>query len=321
MRTKRLGDTDLELSRVGLGAWAMGGPFKFGWGPQDDEDSVRTIAEALEVGVNWIDTAPLYGHGRSEEVVGMALKRLNARPIVATKCGLRWDEANERIPCLRRESIVEECENSLKRLGIDVIDLWQMHWNQPNEDLEEGYEAMARCVKAGKVRYTGVSNYNVAELERIKDIHPIASMQPDYSMLHRGCEDEVLGYCGENGIGVVAYSPMMRGLLTGAFTKERVASLPEGDHRKNNKEFVEPGISANLALVEGLRVIAEGRGMTLAQVAVAWVLRRDEVTAAIVGARREGQIGETAPAADVDLSSDELGQIEDLLKQREQALG
>ena len=316
MRTRRLGYTDLELTRVGLGTWAIGGPWLFGWGPQDDEDSIKAIWEAADAGVNWIDTAAVYGLGRSEEVVGKALKEMSHKPIIATKCGLRWDNTSDRIPTLKKASIIEECENSLKRLGVDVIDLYQMHWNQPDEDIEEGFEAMAQCVKAGKVRHAGVSNFNVKNLERIKDIHPIASLQPPYSMIRREFESELLGYCGKNHIGVIAYSPMGRGLLTGRFTRERIENLTKDDHRTNSDDFREPAISATLALVDELGLIAENRDITVAQLAIAWILRKDKVTSAIVGARKEGQIAETAEAAEVDLTCEEIKQIEELLKIR-----
>jgi aryl-alcohol dehydrogenase-like predicted oxidoreductase len=274
----------------------------------------------MDLGVNWIDTAPMYGHGFSEEVIGRALKKTSLKPVIATKCGIRWDQTHSRILIQKKESIVEECENSLKRLRVEVIDLYQMHVNQPNDDLEEGYEAMARCLKDGKVRYIGVSNYSVADLERIKDIHPIASLQPDYSMIHREFENELLEYCGQENIGVVAYSPMARGLLTGAFSKNRVERLPDTDNRKKNKDFYEPHISATLTLVEGLRPIAADKGITLAQLTIAWALRHTEVTAAIVGARREGQMVETSKAVDVEFSRGELKNIELLLERREKSL-
>ncbi len=320
MQTQILGYTDLVLSRIGLGAWAIGGPWEFGWGPQDEEDSRKTIFEALDLGVNWIDTAPMYGHGLSEEVLGRTLKEIRNKPIIATKCGIRWSKSRSRILIQKKESIIEECENSLKRLGVDVIDLYQMHLNQPNDDLEEGYEAMAQCLKEGKVRYIGVSNYSVADLKRIKDIYPIASLQPDYSMIHREFENELLEYCGQENIGVVVYSPMARGLLTGAFNKDRIENLPDTDNRKKNKDFFEPCVSATMALVEALRPIAEGKRITLAQMAIAWTLRHSIVTSAIVGARREGQMLETAKAADVTFDSEELEKVEFLLEERKHAL-
>jgi aryl-alcohol dehydrogenase-like predicted oxidoreductase len=317
MQKRRLGNTDLELTTVGLGAWAMGGPWLYGWGPQDDDESIATVLRAMDEGVNWIDTAAIYGHGRSESVVGRALKQMNQKPLVATKCGLRWDEQNERIPRLKAQSIRTECHDSLRRLGIDTIDLYQIHWNQPEEDIEEGWTEMARLVRDGKVRYIGVSNFEVEQIQRLQKIHPVASLQPPYSMLHREVEDELLGFCGKNNIGVIVYSPMQRGLLTGKFNAERVANLPDGDHRKASPDFQQPQFGATLRLVEQLRPIAERNGRTLAQLAISWVLRRPEVTAAIVGARKPSQITETAPASDWELSEKDIEEIEQLLAKRE----
>jgi aryl-alcohol dehydrogenase-like predicted oxidoreductase len=317
MQKRRLGNTDLELTTVGLGAWAMGGPWLYGWGPQDDDDSVATVLRAMDEGVNWIDTAAIYGHGRSESVVGRALKQMSQKPLVATKCGLRWDEQNERIPHLKAQSIRNECHDSLRRLGIDTIDLYQIHWNQPQEDIEEGWTEMARLVEEGKVRYIGVSNFEVEQIQCLHQIHPVASLQPPYSMLHREVEEELLGYCGKNNIGIIVYSPMQRGLLTGKFNAERVANLPEGDHRKANPDFQQPQLGATLQLVEQLRPIAEHNGRTLAQLAISWVFRRPEVTAAIVGARNPQQIKETAPASDWNLSEKDIEEIEQLLAKRE----
>jgi len=316
MQKRRLGNTDLELTTVGLGAWAMGGPWLYGWGPQDDDESINTILRAIDEGINWIDTAAIYGHGRSESVVGMALKQMSHNPLIATKCGLCWDEQNERIPRLKAQSIRAECHDSLRRLGIDTIDLYQIHWNQPEEDIEEGWTEMARLVEEGKVRHIGVSNFTVGQMQRMQKIHPVASLQPPYSMLHREVEDELLGFCGTNGIGVIVYSPMQRGLLTGKFDAERVANLPEGDHRKVNPDFQPPQFDATLELVEQLRPIAERNGRTLAQLAISWVLRRPEVTSAIVGARKPSQITETAPASDWELSKKDIKQIEQLLNER-----
>jgi aryl-alcohol dehydrogenase-like predicted oxidoreductase len=317
MQKRRLGNTDLELTTVGLGAWAMGGPWLYGWGPQDDDESIATVLRAMDEGVNWIDTAAIYGHGRSESVVGRALRQMSRKPLVATKCGLCWDEKSERIPRLKAQSIRAECHDSLRRLGIDTIDLYQIHWNQPEEDIEEGWTEMARLVEEGKVRYIGVSNFDVGQIRRLQKIHPIASLQPPYSMLHREVEDDLLGYCGKNKIGVIVYSPMQRGLLTGKFDAERAANLPEGDHRKANPDFQQPQFDATLQLVEQLRPIAERNGRTLAQLAISWVLRRPEVTAAIVGARRPDQIIETASASDWDLSQEDVEQIEQLLAERQ----
>ncbi|MBS0208034.1 MAG: aldo/keto reductase [Planctomycetes bacterium] len=314
MLTKRLGNTSLELTRIGLGTWAIGGGnWKFGWGPQDDEESIRTIHRALDVGINWIDTAPAYGLGHCEEVVGRALRGLKQRPIVATKCGRCWDEQRQLFPRLKRASVMAEVEASLRRLGVDVIDLYQMHWPQPDEDIEEAWGVVADLVRAGKIRYGGVSNFSVAQLKRIQQLHPIASLQPPYSMLARGVEAELLPFCGANQIGVVAYSPMQKGLLTGKITHEWIEQLAAEDHRRNDVQFHEPKLSANLALVEGLRQIAARHGHTVAHVALAWVLRRGEVTAAIVGARRPAQIEETAAAGDWQLSGDDLSEIDGLL--------
>jgi aryl-alcohol dehydrogenase-like predicted oxidoreductase len=317
MRTRQLGNTDLELTRVGLGCWAFGGPWLFGWGPQDDNDSIRTILTAIDEGINWFDTAPIYGHGRSEIVVGKALKQATNKPIIATKCGLCWSDENERIPRLKAGSIQKECEDSLIRLDIDVIDLYQIHRNHPDEDIEEAWEQLAKLKEQGKARYIGVSNFTVEQLKRIQKIAPVSSLQPPYSMLNRGIEQELLPFCTENNIGVIVYSPMQRGLLTGKITPQRVSNLPDGDHRKNNPYFTEPNLSASLELVEKLKPIAQRNDISLAQLAVAWVNRRDEVTAAIVGARRPDQIKETVKAADIILSPDDVMEIEELINERD----
>ena len=320
MQTRQLGYTDLNLTTVGLGTWAMGGPWLYGWGPQDDDEAIAAILRALELGVNWIDTAAIYGLGHSEELVGEALKRTSFKPIIATKCSLRWNEQSQRICCLKAESIREECHASLKRLGIEVIDLYQVHWPEPDEDLEECWEELARLIDEGKVRYIGVSNFNIEQIERVKKIHPVASLQPSYSMIRRGVEEQLLGYCAENNIGVVAYSPMGRGLLTGKFSQERLAGLPLDDHRRKSPEFHEPQFTATLELVDKLRLIAERNGKTLAQLVIAWVLRRSEVTSAIVGARRPEQIEETAPASDWNLAEEDIEEIEQLLAERQRKI-
>jgi aryl-alcohol dehydrogenase-like predicted oxidoreductase len=316
MQIRQLGYTDLKLTTVGLGTWAMGGPWQFGWGPQDDDKAVAAILEALEAGINWIDTAPVYGLGHSEELVGKALKATSEKPLIATKCSLLWNEKKEKVSCLKAQSIRKECHASLERLGIETIDLYQMHWPEPEEDIEEAWEEMAKLAKEGKIRYLGVSNFNAGQIGRLRKIHPVASLQPPYSMLHRQVEDELLDYCARNDIGVVAYSPMQRGLLTGKFNQERLSALPLDDHRRRNPDFHEPKFTATLELVEQLRPIAERNGKTLAQLAISWVLRRPEVTAAIVGARRPGQILETAPASDWNLSEQDIEQIERLLADR-----
>ncbi|MBN2270820.1 MAG: aldo/keto reductase [Sedimentisphaerales bacterium] len=317
MQTRRLGNTGLELTTVGLGTWAIGGPWQFGWGPQDDDEAVAAVLKALDMGINWIDTAPAYGIGHSEELVGRALKQTSQKPIIATKCGILGNEKREKVTCLKKESIRKECLDSLKRLGIDVIDLYQMHWPDPDEDVEEGWEEMAKLKDEGLVRYIGVSNFTVGHLQRVRKIHEVASLQPPYSMLHRECEAELLGYCAENNIGVVAYSPMQRGLLTGKFNAEKLAALDPGDHRRKHRDFQEPQFTATLELVEQLKEIAQRRGRTCAQLAISWVLRRAEITAAIVGARNPAQIKETAPAADWSLNEEDIREIEVLLAERQ----
>jgi len=320
MRTRRLGCSDLSLTTVGLGTWAIGGPWQLGWGPQDDGEAAATILRALEMGINWIDTAPVYGCAHSEELVGKTLKQIKTKPIVATKCGLLWNEKREKVSCLKSQSIREECHASLKRLGVEVIDLYQMHWPEPEEDIEQAWEEMARLAEEGKVRYIGVSNFNVEQIKRLRKIAPVASLQPPYSMLHREVEGELLDYCAENNIGVVTYSPLQKGLLTGKFSQERLAGLPLDDHRRRNSDFHDPQFTATLQLVEQLRPIAERNGKTPAQLAISWVLRRSEVTAAIVGARRPEQISETAKAGDWKLTVEDTEQIELLLKKRQEKI-
>ena len=317
MQTRKLGCTDLELTTVGLGTWAMGGPWEFGWGPQDDDEAIAAILAGLEAGINWIDTAPGYGLGHSEELIAQALERVSEKPLIATKCGILWNEKKEKLTCLKRQSIRDECHASLKRLGVETIDLYQMHWPDPDEDMEEAWEEMTRLHEEGKARYIGASNFSVEQIRRAQKIHPVASLQPPYSMLHREAEDELLGYCAENDIGVVAYSPMQRGLLTGKFSAERLASLAPDDHRKRHRDFQQPQLGATLELVEGLKQIAGRNGRTCAQLALSWVLRRPEVTAAIAGARRPDQIIETAPASDWNLSENDIEEIERLLAGRQ----
>jgi aryl-alcohol dehydrogenase-like predicted oxidoreductase len=321
MQTRKLGWTDLNLSPIGLGTWAIGGGgWKYGWGPQDDQESIATIRHALDLGINWIDTAAVYGLGHSEEVVGKAIKGFKEKPIIATKCGLVWDKEGNISNRLKKESICSEVNASLRRLDVEVIDLYQIHWPIPDEDIEEAWGAIADLVKEGKIRYAGVSNFSVKQLKRIQPIHPVASLQPPYSMLERGIEKELLDYCSANNIGVIVYSPMQKGLLTGKLTQERIQNLPEDDHRRGDPHFQEPELSANLELVEGLRSIAEKSGRTVAQLAIAWVLRRPEVTAAIVGARRPSQIEETVVAGEWMLSEEDIVAIEVLLDKRQKAL-
>ena len=321
MQTKKLGWTDLNLSIIGVGTWAIGGGgWEYSWGPQDDRESISTIRHALEKKINWIDTAPVYGLGHSEEVVGQAIKGLRDKLIIATKCGLVWDKDGNISHHLKKESIRSEIEASLGRLEIDVIDLYQIHWPDPDEEIEEAWSTIADLIKEGKVRYAGVSNFSAEQLKRVQPIHPVASLQPPYSMLERGIEEELLDYCSANNIGVIAYSPMQKGLLTGKFTRERVQNLPADDHRREDPHFQEPEFSANIELVKGLRSIAEKSGRTVAQLAIAWVLRRPEVTAAIVGARRPFQIEETVIAAESMLSREDITAIDMLLSKRQKAL-
>lgn len=318
MKTRRLGWTGVELTTIGLGTWAMGGGgWAFAWGPQDDRESIKAIHRSLDLGVNWIDTAPAYGLGHAEEVLGRVLKHIGEKPFVATKCGRSWDQNRQLFGSLKKEVIRREIEASLRRLHIEAIDLCQVHWPQPEADLEEAWSAIADAVQEGKVRYAGVSNYSVPQLKRIQPIHPVASVQPPYSMLARAAEEELLAYCAAQNIGVVAYSPMQKGLLTGKFSRERVQQLAEDDHRRRDPQFQEPQLSANLELVEGLQRLAERHGKSAAELAIAWVLRRPEVTAAIVGARKPSQIEETAGAAEWTLSPEDLALIDELLKKRQ----
>jgi aryl-alcohol dehydrogenase-like predicted oxidoreductase len=294
-----------------------GGDWQFSWGPQDDNDSITAIHRALALGVNWIDTAAVYGLGHSEEIVGRAIKGIPSRPLIATKCGLCWDDRRQVFGRLKKQSVRAEVDASLKRLGIDVIDLYQIHWPNPDADIEEAWSTIGDLIKEGKVRYAGVCNFALAQIKRIQLIHPVASLQPPYSMLQRGVELELLAYCAANNIGIVVYSPMQKGLLTGKITRERVRQFPEDDHRSRDPQFQEPLLSANLELVERLRRVADRRGRTVAQLAIAWVLRRPDVTSAIVGVRKPSQIEETAGAADWTLSKEDLAEIDSLLKGRE----
>lgn len=320
MKTRRLGNTEIELTVIGFGAWAIGGgDYAFGWGPQDDQESIKAIHKALDLGVNWIDTAPVYGLGRSEEVVAQALRGVRDEVIVATKCGMVWNTQREISNNLKADSVRKEAEDSLRRLQTDYIDFYQIHWPNPDEDLEEAWMALSKLVDEGKVRYPAASNFSVEQMERIGSIHPLASLQPPYSMLRRGIEGEILPYCRENNVGVVAYSPLQNGLLTGKFTKESIQDLPDDDFRKTvSGQFQEPLIDVNLAAVEALRPVAEDCGLSLAQLALAWVLRRDEVTSAITGTRKPAQIEETAVAAEHFLDDETLVRIENILKKHQE---
>ena len=315
MELRKLGNSDLQITPVGFGAWAIGGSgWEFAWGQQEDADSIGAILRALEFGVNWIDTAAVYGTGHSEEVVAHALQQWKGkRPYVFTKCVLRWDENRKVYPDHSAASIRKECEDSLRRLETDVIDLYQMHWpprdNGPG--LEEAWQAMNELKKEGKVRWVGVSNFDVEQMKRVARISPITSDQPPYSMIRRAIEVEVLPYCEKNGIGVISYAPMASGLLTGAMTRERAAALPPDDFRSRNPEFKEPRLSKNIALVERLRKVGARRGRGPGEVAIAWVLGHSGITGAIVGARNAKQAEEIMRAGEVKLSPEEIAEIED----------
>ena len=315
MKTRKLGYSDLHLTPIGLGTWAMGGgDWTFGWGDQDDDASIASVHQALDAGVNWIDTAAIYGHGHAERVVGKAIQDRRDDVLIATKCGRVWEgESREIGKSLRRESVHREVDVSLQRLGIDCIDLYQIHWPEPDEEIEEGWGAVAELVEAGKIRYAGVSNFNMEQLKRIQPIHPVTSLQPPYSMLRREVEEEILPYCRENQIGIVAYSPMQAGLLTGRFSKERVQNLPANDWRKANPFFTSPQLEANLSIIERLRPVAAQMEITLPQLALAWVLRRSEMTAAIAGARRPEQILETVKAGEIVIPDELLLKIDRML--------
>jgi aryl-alcohol dehydrogenase-like predicted oxidoreductase len=316
VRTRPLGASGLHLTTIGFGTWAMGGgDWKFGWGAQDDAESIRGIQAGLDAGINWIDTAAIYGHGHSEEIVGRAIAGRRDQVVVATKCGRVWEGDSREIgKRLRRESVLAECDASLRRLKVERIDLYQIHWPEPDEEVEEGWAAIGELIDAGKVRAAGVSNFNLAQLQRAQAIRPIASLQPPYSMLRRDIEAEILPWCAANGVGIVVYSPMQAGLLTGTFSRERAAALGPDDWRSRHPFFQEPQLSRNLALVEGLRPLAAGLGLTVAQLALAWTLRHAAVTSAIAGARSPKQIAETVQAGNVDLPPDAIDRIDALLR-------
>jgi aryl-alcohol dehydrogenase-like predicted oxidoreductase len=312
MRKKRLGNSDLELTPIGIGAWAMGGGgWAFSWGPQEDRESIAAIHAALDAGMNWIDTAAVYGLGHSEEVVARALAGRANRPYVFTKCERTWDDNREIWKSLKRDSIRRECEASLRRLKMDTIDLYQIHWPEPDQDIEEGWSAMAELQREGKARWIGVSNFSAAQMERCTKIAPVTSLQPPYSLISPEAEDQVFPYCLEHEIGVIVYSPMKSGLLTGAMTRERVAQLPPDDFRRRTPNFQEPKLSENLALARKLSQIAARHGRTAGEAAIAWTLRHPAVTAAIVGIRSAKQVAGVIGALEFRLQPDELQEIEE----------
>lgn len=311
LRTAQLGETGLEITRVGFGAWAIGGGgWEFGWGPQEDEESIQTIHRALELGVNWIDTAAAYGFGHSETVVGRALAGLARRPYVFTKASLVQGPAGTVVHNLKRDSILREAEASLQRLGVDAIDLYQIHWPNPQVDIEQGWSALAELKEQGLVRHIGVSNFDVGQLQRVQQVAPVETLQPPYSLVDREAEDKILPFAEHEGIGVIAYSPMGSGLLTGAMTRDRIQGLPENDWRKHSARFQEPQLSQHLAVVERLKRVAARMDTTPGAVAVAWALRNPAVDGAIIGLRRPEQVASTLHAAGLELSDADVAEIE-----------
>jgi aryl-alcohol dehydrogenase-like predicted oxidoreductase len=306
LSTVPFGSTGLEITRVGFGAWSIGGH----WGPQEDDESIAAIHRAPDFGVNWIDTAAFYGSGRSERVVGHALRGMGRRPLVFTKCSLLDDGTGGVRNCLKRDSILREAEESLQRLGIDAIDVYQIHWPVPEEDIEEGWAAMAELKERGLARHIGVSNFSAAQLRRIQPIAPVETIQPEYSLISRSAEKEVLPLAEREGIGVIVYSPMGSGLLTGAMTRERIERLPEDDWRKHDEHFREPQLSRHLAQLERLQVIADRLDSSPGAVAVAWALRNPAVDGAIVGFRRADQVDAIIGAANLELAEADVAFIE-----------
>ena len=310
-KTRVLGNSDLHLTPIGYGAWAIGGGnWEFAWGAQDDNESLRTIERALDAGINWIDTAAIYGLGHSEEVVGKALKGRAYKPYVFTKCSMRWFPDGKIYRSLKAGSLQEEIENSLRRLCVDTIDLYQIHWPDPEDEIEEGWETLAKFREQGKIRFIGVSNFSVEQMKRAQAIAPITSLQPPYSLLNRKVEAEILPFCAKHNIGAINYSPMVSGLLTGKMTADRIRNLPEDDWRKRSANFNDPKLSRNLALAGKLKEIGQRHGVEAGVVAVAWTLRNPAITAAIVGARRPDQVDGVLPAATFRLSTEEINEIE-----------
>jgi aryl-alcohol dehydrogenase-like predicted oxidoreductase len=310
LRTVELGRTGMRITRVGMGAWAIGGTgWWHAWGAQDDEESIATIRRGFELGINWVDTAPIYGLGHSEEVVGRALEGLAERPYVFTKASLLDGGDNSVRHNLGRDSLLREVEASLTRLRVDVIDVYQVHWPDPDEDVEEGWATFAEIKELGLVRHIGVSNFDVAQLRRAQAIAPVETLQPPYSLLERAVEDEILPFAQSEGIGVVTYSPMASGLLTGAMTAERVAALPDDDWRKHDPRFQEPQLSRHLALVGRLQEVADRHGATAGAIAVAWALHHPAVHGSIVGFRRPEQVEALAVAGNLELSDEDLATI------------
>jgi len=315
METRKLGNSGMMITRMGLGAWAIGGEWQYGWGPQDDEQSVRTIHKALDMGINWIDTAAAYGTGNSEKVVARAVRERSEKPYVFTKCSLVWDENGKISGVLKADSVRREAEASLKRLGVDAIDLYQIHWPNPDPDIEEGWQTLADLRREGKVRWIGVSNFSAEQIERAQSIAPLTSLQPPYSLIARNVEKEILPYCREQNIGVIAYSPMGSGILTGKMTHDRVAAMADTDWRKRSPQFQGARLDRHLELVEILRSIGQRQGRTPAEVAVAWTLLNPAVTAAIVGMRRPDQVDGVIHAPEVELAAEDVDRIEAFIRE------
>lgn len=313
LETTQLGATGMEVTRIGFGAWAIGGGgWEFGWGPQEDDASVTAIQHAIELGVNWIDTAAAYGFGHSEEIVGRAVAGMapGDRPFIFTKCSLLEGPGRTVVHELGRDSVLREAEASLRRLGVDAIDLYQIHWPNPDADIEEGWAALAELKDQGLVRHIGVSNFDVEQLRRISGIAPVETLQPPYSLVAREIEDEILPFAEREGVGVIAYSPMGSGLLSGGMTRERIADLPDDDWRRNDANFHEPQLSTHLATVERLRLVGRRYGVVPGAIAVAWVLSHSAVDGAIVGFRRPDQVDPILPAAGLHLTAADIAEIE-----------
>ena len=311
LKTAQLGNTGLEITRIGFGAWAIGGgDWEFGWGPQEDEESIAAIHHALEQGISWIDTAAGYGFGRSERVIGRALEGVRERPYLFTKCSLLEGEGRRVVHSLKRDSVRREAQASLERLGVEAIDLYQIHWPIPDEDIEEGWSALVELKEEGVVRHIGVSNFNVSQLRRIQSIAPVETLQPQYSLIAREVEREVLPFAQSEGIGVIVYSPMGSGMLTGKMTRARVEQLADDDWRKRDARFREPQLSGNLELVARLTAVADRHGTTPGAVAVAWTLRNPAVDGAIVGFRRPDQVDPILAAANLELTAEDVNTIE-----------
>lgn len=316
METKRLGNSDMNITRIGLGTWAIGGTWRWGWGEQDDSNSIATIREAIDHGINWIDTAAVYGLGHSEEIVGKALREMKDKPYVFTKGTKIWDSAGNVSESMKAESLRKEVEASLVRLGVEVIDLYQIHWPIPDEQIEEGWETLAKLKDEGKIRYIGVSNFSVSQLRRAEKIAPVTSLQPPYNLIRQDVAKEILPYCEQQNIGVIVYSPMASGLLSGKMSRERIAAMDPTDWRKTNPDFTEPNITRNLTLQKLLAEIATQYDATAGEVAIAWTLINPAVTGAIVGMRKPGQIDGVIRAGELNLSAADLERIESFIRSR-----